>query len=35
MKDMRLELDLSPEDIDHLIKAKNALSDVDNMINYH
>ena len=26
------ELDLSPEDIDHLIKAKNALSDVDNMI---
>ena len=27
-----VELDLSPEDIDHLIKAKNALSDVDNMI---
>ena len=27
-----VELDLSPEDIDHLIKAKNPLSDVDNMI---
>ena len=27
-----IELDLSPEDIDHLIKAKNALSDVNNML---
>ena len=27
-----VELDLSSEDIDHLIKAKNALSDVDNML---
>ena len=25
-------IDLSPEDIDHLIKAKNALSDVNNML---
>ena len=27
-----IELDLTPEDIDHLIKAKNALSDVNNML---
>ena len=27
-----IQLDLSSEDIDHLIKAKNALSDVDNML---
>lgn len=27
-----IELDLSPEDVDHLIKAKNALSDVNNML---
>ena len=27
-----IELDLSQEDIDHLIKAKNALSDVNNML---
>ena len=27
-----IELNLSPEDIDHLIKAKNALSDINNML---
>lgn len=27
-----IQLDLSSEDLDHLIKAKNALSDVDNML---
>jgi hypothetical protein len=27
-----IQLDLQPEDVDHLIKAKNALSDVNNMI---
>ena len=30
--DYEIELQLSNEDIDHLIKAKNALSDVDNML---